>query len=230
MQYINRYCFKSKILRKYVLWYFVVFILTFVSHAHADDTEIASLFTPFASKNEAAVNATIPDSYQDIIVNAAPLKTESEEQCRIRIDFLNQSIVARRLKFIPGPQGSFTWIGKPENMNGSVIMSVCGNTLFGLIELREDSYRIEPVRGTNTHRIFKLDPDESALIDHGCMIPPEDELRGVVPGVSKGTDDGTFFDVLVLYTKGFAEEYPGDELYAQISYLMGVANNCYSNS
>lgn len=233
MQYINTYYFKSKILRKYVLWYFVVFILAFVSNARADNTEIASLFTPVASKNEAAVTATIPDSYQDIIVNAALLKTESEERSRIRIDFLNQSIVARRLKFIPGPQGSFTWIGKPENMNGSVIMSVCGNTLFGLIELREKTYKIEPVRGTNTHRIFKLDPYESAPIDYGGVIPPEDELRekmGVIPGVSQGIDNGTFFDVLVLYTKDFAETYPGDELYAQISYLMGVANTSYNNS
>lgn len=233
MQDINTYYFKDMVLRKYILWHFVVFILVFVSHARADDTEIASLFTPVASKNEAAVNAAIPVSYQDIIVNAALLKTGSEEQRRIRIDFLDQSIVARRLKFIPGPQGSFTWIGKPENMNGSVIMSVCGNTLFGLIEFREESYKIEPVRGTNTHRIFNLDPDESAPVDYGGVIPPEDELlkkMGIIPGISKGIDDGTFFDVLILYTKGFAEAYPGDELYAQISYLAGVANTCYGNS
>lgn len=233
MQYSNMYYFKNMVPRKYILWYFVVFILAFVSHTHAGDTEIASLFTPIASKNEAAVNAAISDRYQDITVNTAPLKTESEEQSRIRIDFLDQSIVARRMKFIPGPQGSFTWIGKPENMNGSVIMSVCGNTLFGLIEFREESYKIEPVRGTNTHRIFNLDPDESTPIDYGGVIPPEDELRekmGVIPGLSQGIDDGTFFDVLILYTKGFAEAYPGDELYAQISYLAGVANTCYGNS
>lgn len=233
MQYINTYYSKNKVRRKYILWYFVVFILAFVSHARADDTEIASLFTPVASKSEAAVTAAIPDSYQDVIINVALLRTEGEGPSRIRIDFLNQSIVARRQKFITGPQGSFTWIGKPENMDGSVIMSVCGNTLFGLIELREETYKIEPVRGTNIHRVFKLDPDGSAPIDYGGVIPPQYELRekmGVIPGISKGTDDGTLFDVLVLYTKGFAETYPGDELYAQISYLMGVANTSYSNS
>ncbi|MFN3533128.1 MAG: M12 family metallo-peptidase [Candidatus Brocadia sp.] len=225
--------FKNKFLRKYILWYFVIFILVFVSNARAGDTEFASLFTQVASKNEVAVTGTIPDRYQNVIINFSPLKTESEEYTRIRIDLLDQSITAKRTKFLLGPQESFTWIGKPENVNGSVIMSVCGNTLFGLIELREEAYKIEPVRGTNTHRIFKLDPDGSAPIDYGGVIPPEGELRekmGVLPGVSKGTDDGTFFDVLVLYTKGFAETYPGDELYAQISYLIGVANTCYSNS
>lgn len=190
------YYFKNMVLRKYILRYFVVFILAFVSQAHAGDTEIVSLFTPSAPENEVAVNAAIPDRYQDITVNTAPLKTESEERSRIRIDFLDQSIVARRMKFIPGPHGSFTWIGKPENMDGSVVMSVCGNTLFGLIEFREESYKIETVRGTNTHRIFNLDTDESAPIDYGGVVPQEDELRekmGVIPGISKGIDDGTFF-------------------------------------
>ncbi|MCF6156424.1 MAG: hypothetical protein E3K36_14560 [Candidatus Brocadia sp.] len=147
MQYINTYYFKNKVLRKYIVWYFVIFILAFVSHARADDREIASLFTPVALKNESVVTAAIPESYQDIIVNAALLKTESEEQYRIRIDFLHQSIM-------------------------------------------------------------------------GGVIPPEYELQkkmDVIPGVSQGIDGGTFFDVLVLYTKGFAETYPGDELYAQIS-------------
>ncbi|MEP9412142.1 MAG: Ig-like domain-containing protein [Candidatus Brocadia sp.] len=233
MQYINRYYSKNKVLRKHISWYSVVFILAFVSYAHANDTEIPSLFTSIFSKNEAVINTAIPDGYQDVAINTVLLRTENRGPGRIRIDFLNQSIIARRLKFVPGPKGSFAWIGKPENITGSVILSVCDDTLFGLIELREETYKIEPVRGTNTHRIFRLDLYESAPVDYGGVIPPEYELQGktgIMPYISQGRDDGTFFDVFVLYTKGFAEAYPGDELYAQISYLMGVANTCYSNS
>ena len=51
-----------------------------------------------------------------------------------------------------------------------------------------------------------------------------------IPAIPAGKDDGSVFDVLVLYTNGFAEEYPGDELIAQISYLAGVANTSYTNS
>ena len=68
---------------------------------------------------------------------------------------------------------------------------------------------------------------------NGGLLPPEYQLseeKGIIPIIPKGADNGTVFDVLVLYTKGFAEAYPGDELYAQISYLMGVANTCYGNS
>ncbi len=233
MQYINRYYFKNTVLRKYVVWYFVIFILAFVSHARADDTEIASLFTPFVPENEVAVNAAIPDRYQEIIVNSALLKTEREEYSKVHIDFLDQSITAKRTKFLFGPHGSITWIGKLENVTGSVLMAICGNTLFGTIELENDIYKIEPVRGTNAHRIFKLDHNKEVPIDNGGLLPPEYQLpeeKGIIPIIPKGADDGTVFDVLVLYTKGFAEMYPGDELYAQISYLAGVANTCYGNS
>ncbi len=233
MQYINRYYFKNKVLRKYISWCFVVFILIFVSHARASDTEIASLFTTVVSKNEAAADAIISDSCQEFIVNTALLKSRSEEQGRILMDFLDQSVIVKRTKFLSGLQGSVTWIGKPENAVGSVLMAVCGNALFGVIEREDAIYKIEPVRGTPVHRIFKLNHDEEKPIDHGGLIPPEyrlPEKKDTISVIPKGTDDGTFFDVLVLYTKGFAEAYPGDELYAQISYLMGVANACYSNS
>ena len=129
-------------------------------------------------------------------------------------------------------KGSVIWIGRPENLDGSIVLSVCGNALFGQIELKDEVYKIEPVRGTNTHRIFKLDR-ESRPIDDGGLIPPKDEFPGEmnkIPAIPAGKDDGLVFDVLALYTNGFAEAYPGDELVAQISYLAGVANTSYTNS
>ena len=229
--------FKNEILRTYALWFLGVFFFTLVLSAHAGDEEIASLFTPVTSTNfapdDAEVGVAIPGSQQDVIINLIPLKSKSEAYGKVRLDFLDHSILVRRTKFFAGLKGSVTWIGKPENLDGSVVLSFCGNVLFGCIELRDEVYKIEPVRGTNTHRIFKLDPDKAAPIDDGGLIPPYGILpdgESEVSPPSAKKDDGSFFDVLVLYTNGFAEAYPGDELVAQISYLAGVANTSYANS
>ena len=64
---------------------------------------------------------------------------------------------------------------------------------FGCIELKDEVYKIEPVRGTNTHRIFKLDPEKAAPIDDGGLVPPRDELPGEmnkIPAIPAGKDDG----------------------------------------
>ena len=228
---------KNKILRAYALWFLGVFIFTLVLSVHAGDEEIDSLFTPVTSTNfapdDAAIGVAIPGSQQDVIINLTSLKSKSKAYEKVRIDFLDHSIMVRRTKFLPGLKESVTWIGRPENLDGSVVLSFCGNVLFGRIELKDEIYKIEPVRGTNTHRIFKLDPDKAAPIDDGGAVPPysilpDEESKGT-PHSAK-TDDGSVFDVLVLYTNGFAEEYPGDELIAQISYLAGVANTSYTNS
>ena len=231
------YRFKNKILQTYALWFFGIFIFTLVLSAYAGDEEIDSLFTPvtsmYSAPDDAAIGVAIPGSQQDVIINLTPLKSKSEAYGKVRIDFLDHSIIVRRTKFLAGLKGSVTWIGKPENLDGSIVMSVCGNVLFGCIELKDEVYKIEPVRGTNTHRIFKLAPEKAAPVDDGGLVPPRDELpdeMNKIPAIPAGKDDGLVFDVLALYTNGFAEAYPGDELVAQISYLAGVANTSYTNS
>lgn len=228
---------KNKILQAYAWWFLGIFIFTLVLSIHAGDEEIDSLFTPVTSMysppDDAAIGMAISGSQQEVIIDLVPLKSQSEAYGKVRIDFLDHHIMVRRTKFLPGLKGSVTWIGKPENLDGSIVMSVCGNVLFGCIELKDEVYKIEPVRGTNTHRIFKLDPEKAAPIDDGGLIPPKDEFPGEmikIPAIPAEKDDGLVFDVLALYTNGFAEEYPGDELVAQISYLAGVANTSYANS
>ncbi len=54
------------------------------------------------------------------------------------IDSLDYSIIVRRTKFLAGLKGSVTWIGRPENLDGPIVMSVCGNVLFGCIELKPE--------------------------------------------------------------------------------------------
>jgi len=229
--------FKNKILPAYALWFLGVFIFTLVLSAHAGNGEITSLFTPDASTNmgsdDMSIDGETSVNQQEVIVNLAPLRSKGEEYGKVRMDFLDHSIIVRRTKFLAGLKESVTWIGKPENLDGSVVLSFCGNALFGRIELRDEVYKIEPVKNTNTHRIFKLDPDKAAPIDDEGAVPPygilpDEENRGAPP--SAKTDDGSVFDVLVLYTSGFAEAYPDDKLVAQISYLAGVANTSYTNS
>ena len=174
--------------------------LPLVLSVHAGDEEIDSLFIPVTSTNfapdDAAVGVAIPGSQQEVFINLTPLKSKSEAYGKVRIDFLDHSIIVRRTKFLAGLKGSVTWIGKPENLDGSIVMSVCGNVLFGCIELKDEVYKIEPVRGTNTHRIFKLDPEKAAPIDDGGLVPPRDEFPGEmnkIPAIPAGKDDGLVF-------------------------------------
>ena len=228
--------FKNTILQLKMLWY-VVFLLALSLNVHAGNEEIVSLFTPAASRNltsdDAVFDVAMSDSQQEVIINLIPLKSEIEAYEKVRMDFLEHSIVVRRTAFLRGLKESVTWIGKPEGREGSIIMSVCGDALFGQIELKDEVYKIEPVRGSNTHRVFKLDPENAAPIDDGGSIPHYDKLNDKEikdSSASEKKDDGSVFDVLVFYTNGFAEAYPGDVLIAQISYLAGVANASYLNS
>lgn len=227
---------KNTIIQLKMLWY-VVFLLALSLNVHAGSEEIVSLFTPVpsmdAASDDAAIGMAIHGSQQGIIINLIPLKSGSEAYKKVRMDFLEHSIVVRRSAFLRGLKESVTWIGRPENQDGTIIMSVHGGALFGRIELKDEAYKIEPVRGANTHRVFKLDPENAAPIDDGVPIPHYDKLNDKEikdRSSSEKKDDGSVFDVLVLYTNGFAEAYPGDELIAQISYLAGLANASYINS
>lgn len=227
---------KNTILQLKMLWY-VVFLLAMSLNVHAGNEEIVSLFTSAVSGNltsdDAVFGVAMSDSQQEVIINLIPLKSEIEAYEKVRMDFLEHSIVVRRTAFLRGLKESVTWIGKPEGREGSIIMSVCGDALFGQIELKDEVYKIVPVRGANTHRVFKLDPEKAAPIDDVGSIPHYDKLNDKEikdSSSSEKRDDGSVFDVLVLYTNGFAEAYPGDELIAQISYLAGVANASYVNS
>lgn len=231
------YGFKDKILNAKIFWFFLVFLHVSVVNAYAGNEAVTSLFIPVDLKSvkngDALMDGETPANQQHIHINVIPLKTRSEEFSKLHLSFLRHSIVAERIKLLSESSGGYTWIGKPESSEGIVVMSVYNNTIFGCIELEDETYKIEPVRGTNTHRIFKLDPDEAWDIDAGGLAPqwyelPDEILR--TPSISKGVDDGETFDILILYTSGFAEVYPGDELNAQINYLVGVANACYSNS
>ena len=224
----------KKLFPGYTFWCFGIFILASISPVHAYDGKIVSLFTPAAKETSTSGDASVVfDNHEKVIINFAPLKDKSKKYRRVRLDFLGHSVTARRTKHRPGLQGSTAWIGKPEGAAGAVILSVCGNVLFGRIEIESEIYIIEPVVGTDTHRIFKLNPDEAAHIDEGGLIPSEGKIPEDAPHESeslRASDDGSVFDVLVLYTDGFDGTYPGDALTAQINYLISVANTAYSNS
>ncbi len=225
---------KNKLLPAYKFWCLGIFILALTSPVNAQDGKIIPLFTPATKETSISGDpAEVFDNHEKIIINFAPLKDKSKKYRRVRLDFLGHSVTARRTKYRPGLHGSTAWSGKPEGMAGAVILSVCGNVLFGRIEMGGEAYKIEPVTGTNIHRVFKLDPDEAEHIDEGGLIPSEYDASENAPRVSepsRATDDGSVVDVLVLYTDDFAGVYQGDALTAQINYLIGVANTSYSNS
>jgi pyruvate/oxaloacetate carboxyltransferase len=95
------FMFKNKILQAYAWWFLGVFIFTLVLSVHAGDEEIDSIFTPlpsmYSAPDDAAVGVAISGSQQEVIINLTPLKSKSEAYGKVRIDFLDHSVVVRRI-------------------------------------------------------------------------------------------------------------------------------------
>src|SRR3990170_6920828 len=100
------FMFKNKILQTYAWWFLGVFIFTLVLSVQAGDEEIDSLFTPvtsmYSAPDDAAIGVAISGSQQEVFINLVPLKSKSEVYEKVRIDFLDHSIMVRRTKFLPG--------------------------------------------------------------------------------------------------------------------------------
>jgi len=135
-----------------------------------------------------------------------------------------------------GTGNGVVWHGKPTEGSGTIILSTAGEVVIGRIELGTTVYKVKPVNGGDVHVIYQLDPSKELPLENDYLIPPATpENLNKIPSSKKavatrGADDGTIVDVLIVYTTGFAAANPGSALDAQINFVVGVANASYTNS
>lgn len=183
--------------------------------------------------------ALAPDDIQGVAVSG------TIEKVRVNLNLIGTSVdpvrsfnmsfhsgavkhIVRRIDFEKDDDGAVSWYGRPDSGVGSVLLVASEGVTYGLLELEEGIYKIVPADQSGTAWLYEVDFEHAAPIDFGGILPPvqpsSDDGRSVSPTKKSRVD------LLVLYTSGFANEYPGAKLSAQIKYLVSVANLCYKNS
>lgn len=132
---------------------------------------------------------------------------------------------------MPNPDGSESWVGHIADHPLSAATFVrTGTLLQGSIRTLDAAYTIEPITGSALHLVRQL--DLSAL---GAELPPL--VPGVLPDLAQDPpplplDDGTTFDVLVVYTAAARAAAGGTDSAIQARITLGITetNSAYANS
>jgi len=129
------------------------------------------------------------------------------------------------------PDGSESWTGHIDGSPLSAATFVrAGSVLQGAVRTLDAAYSIEPLPDSTLHVVRQVDP--SAL---GPELPPlapdmGPRLAGDIPPTP--LDDGTTFDVLVVYTAAARSAAGGSDAAIQARINLGVSetNTAYANS
>ena len=124
-----------------------------------------------------------------------------------------------------------TWIGKNVPRRASILLTLGKNHFFGRVVANDKIILFQPTKIPFRAISYKVDESyEIPLIDDE-VIPPEESNRSEeLPYLTESADDGSRIDVMVIYTNGMANAYPGSQIDTRIQYLIDLANLSYSNS
>lgn len=211
----------------------ILLILTIpVGAIDNDYPEIFSAVTvSAASAPEDIQEVAVPGTIEKVRVNLNLIGTTVEPVRSFNMSLRNGAVkhLVRRIDFEKDDEGAVSWYGRPDSGVGSVLLVASEGVIYGLLELEEGVYKIEPTDQAGTAWLYEVDFGHAVPSDFGGILPPIQPDSAENKFVSP-TGGKTRVDLLILYTNGFASEYPGALLSAQIKYLVSVANLCYKNS
>jgi len=121
-----------------------------------------------------------------------------------------------------------TWIGKDPTGEFTLLLTVGEDHFFGKAISRHEEIIFQP-SGIDSAVVSKpIDPlREVPLVDDEMIAPPKSEGSYVAFDLP---DDGTRIDIMVLYTVGMANAYPGSQIDTRIQYLIDQSNLALTNS
>ena len=124
-----------------------------------------------------------------------------------------------------------TWIGKNVARRASILLTLGKNHFFGRVVVNDATILFKPTKIPFQAISYEVDDSyEIPLIDDE-VIPLEESKRSEeLPYLTESADDGSRIDVMVIYTNGMANAYPGSQIDTRIQYLIDLANLSYSNS
>ena len=146
---------------------------------------------------------------------------------RISIPVLDTDIVFIK-KYHANRTKTSTWIGKDAAGEHTLVLTLGENHFFGKVIGPGKEIVFQPSGVGSTVVSKQLDLRfEVPLIDDDVMAPQTREEPDAAVNIF---DDGTRIDVMVLYTVGMANAYPGSQIDTRIQYLVDLSNLALSNS
>lgn len=178
-----------------------------------------------------------PGTLEYIHMDLEAVTSAAPDFDRVRMSFQQGKVSLRvdRYKMRWSIDGSLAWHGWIKDEWGSVLLSVYEDSVFGLIECMQGVYKIVPAYGGG-YWLYEVDfSNVFRTTENDTIVPPmplpayeeEDDAEseaGITPQAT------TVLRLLICYTKGFKQAYPGSQLNAQINFLIGVFNTTNDNS
>ena len=177
-----------------------------------------------------------PGTLEHIYMDLEAVASAAPDCDRVRMSFQQGRVSLRvdRYKMRWSIDGSLAWHGWIKDEWGSVLLSVFEDSVFGRIECMQGVYKIVPADGGG-YWIYEVDFSNAfRTTENDALVPPlplpayeeQDEVE-----TEEATPQATtVLRLLICYTKGFAQAYPGSQLNAQINFLIATFNTTNDNS
>lgn len=126
-----------------------------------------------------------------------------------------------------------TWIGKSIQYDADIILTAGRDHFFAKVYCPDGVITYQPEASPSKVRSFRYDTAYAVpLADDYKVYGTESKVSAMRKETAYRSemDDGRRIDVMILYTTGFAEAYPGTMLDPRLQYLVDLANTAFSNS
>jgi hypothetical protein len=122
-----------------------------------------------------------------------------------------------------------TWTGKDAPGQATVLLTIANNHCWGRITLEDQSLLLKPTGWAWQMSLEREDAQFQVpfLQDHIAAPSSDPPAAFALPEYG---DDGLRIDVMVLYTSGMGNAYPGSQIDTRIQYLIDQANLAFQNS
>jgi hypothetical protein len=159
------------------------------------------------------------------------LSAARRDGASLELNLFTDATFTATLERIDQTARGFVWVGRIADVpHSSVTLSVDGTTVYGSIHMPGGTFLVKPA-GNGISTIVEIDQS---------LFPPEVEplVPAVVPDAPASpaapmgqADDGSFIDVLVVYTPSAAAALGGTAgINALIANAISVTNTAYANS
>ncbi len=209
-------------------------MLLFGGVGHA---EIVSPFIPSDSNNTSHEENRIGLQEKLVSIDFESFSRESGPREIVLGLSRDTVLTAVKERFVSKSADRYTWFGRiKDDSSSNVVLTVGYPFLYGRVEFSGGVYKISPVRESPLHKIVKVDPNRVAPMEEDYLIPSQALEESIDKSLDKGIaystgkDDGSVIDIMILYTEGMSQAYPGNEVFTIIDYMVDLANQAYANS
>jgi Metallo-peptidase family M12B Reprolysin-like/Bacterial Ig domain len=216
-------------LRRYA---FVLLLVATASglHGMASQPPVPGLFVD--RPDLAAVRQDAADRPDTVRARPAAVNLAALDQDAIDLSLFDGTTLRATLDRRSGnADGSASWSGRVDGDPFSAVTFVrAGNIVQGAIRTVDAAYTIEPLPDTALHAIRQVDLSQLGP-ELPPLVPPTTALQAAIDDPPMPGDDGTMFDVLVVYTPAaVAAAGSTSALLARITLGITETNTAYANS